>query len=156
GLALSRGLMLAATPGWIDQGERLNALARLLLDLGADPNLPAPDGRYALNLTEDREVAAALLVQGARPRTVGKEGEQPIHYWSGHGDPALVRLLLAKGADPVARDAKGLTPLDWAMSPVAEQGNPEDTLAALLHAGADPNKNAGEGLSLLGLAVLDG
>jgi len=68
------------------QGEQ--ALARLLLDAGADPNLRSGDE------TEGTPLCAAAC----------------------HGQVEIVRALLAHGADPNLREDESWTPLRWAAS----------------------------------------
>lgn len=46
-------LMLAATNGYVK-------LTKLLLDLGADPNLRTPDGRSALDYTQNKDIIALI------------------------------------------------------------------------------------------------
>jgi hypothetical protein len=67
--------------------ERQPAVARLLLDRGADPN------------------------RSAGPRSV-----MPVLLAAGDTDPAILKLLLAHGADPSIEDDKGATPLSQAVS----------------------------------------
>ncbi len=65
--------------------------------------------------------ASWFLDQGVDPNRVGGDkGESSLHVAvrSGAGEP-LLRLLLERGADPTARDASGLTPLEAAR----EKGN---------------------------------
>ncbi len=66
---------------------------------------------------------AALLEPEAPPTG-------PLHEAAALGDPALVRALLAAGANVRARDATGRTPLHMASD--------SHTAAALAEAGADP------------------
>ena len=65
--------------------------------------------------------AAWFLDQGIDPNRVGgKSGESSLHVAvrSGAGEP-LLKLLLDRGANPLARDASGATPLEAAR----EKGN---------------------------------
>ncbi|NAZ81358.1 ankyrin repeat domain-containing protein [Kineococcus sp. R8] len=64
--------------------DRCLAVARLLLDAGADPD----DGRFFEGLPTPFTVLACVVGRG--------EGDQPPHP---HADP-LLRLLLERGADP--------------------------------------------------------
>jgi len=66
-------------------------------------------------------------------------------------DPALLRLLLAGGADPNARSTQGVPVLVLALG----AGN-SGMLDALLAAGADPNQPAMQGLTALHFAAMRG
>ena len=67
-----------------------------------------------------------------------------LHSAAYDGDAVTVSALLAAGADPNARDSKGITPLHHA----AGQGHTA-ALTALLEAGADPDACAGPGRTSL-------
>lgn len=45
------------------------------------------------------------------PTIVTVMGQTPLHFASEQGRPAIVRQLLAAGAQPGATDANGLTPV---------------------------------------------
>jgi truncated hemoglobin YjbI len=69
---------------------------------------------------DDPELVAALLRFGARVddrRQVGQDDDggraTALHYASRAGFTQTIQLLLARGADPCAKDDNGLTPLDW-------------------------------------------
>ena len=85
------------------------SLIEKLLDLGADPNAPAPDGFPPLLLAidlqrEDRHaVLALLLARGGDPAQRGINDWTPLHHAVARRDLDAVRLLLANGADPRAR-----------------------------------------------------
>ena len=64
-----------------------------------------------------------------------KEKRTALHYAT---DPAKIRYLISKGANPNARDAAGQTPLHMCLPMPA-------TLKARLAAGADPNARDAEG-----------
>ncbi len=55
------------------------------------------------------------------------EGIAPLHYAARKCDAAFIRVLINAGANPLLPDAKGETPVDWAVK--AKRG--EDVMAAL-------------------------
>ena len=63
-----------------------------------------------------------------------------------YGDVALMRQLLAAGADPNAANAAGVTPLMWAVPDV-------ERLRVLLDAGADVNAHSDEKRTALVIAA---
>jgi uncharacterized protein len=109
-------------------------MTKLLLDKGADPNRATPAGVTPILFTRDAAVVALLLAKGADVRARSKVGETALmddhrgytalvlaaHF---DGDAVeLVRLLLARGADPHAI-AEGET----ALSLAAKRGETEVT-----------------------------
>jgi uncharacterized protein len=143
--------------------KRLEA-ARALLDGGADANdgslaLAALGGNMALvKLLLDRgakaernsthllneacrgagrggndEIILLLLEHGADPK--GVEGSMgPLHYAAANCGPAVLRAMLARGANPNAKDLGANTPLMFAA--VAGKA---DNVRVLIAAGADVN-----------------
>jgi len=65
------------------------------------------------------------------------------------GNGARVRELIAAGADPNVRGAKGVTPLQWALYHRSPDG-----LKALLSAGADPAVGSDDGMTVVHLAAM--
>jgi ankyrin repeat protein len=59
-------------------------------------------------------LAAALLDRGAKVDGRDKEGVTPLMWACNRGATKLVELLLEHGADVNARTPKGYTPLVWA------------------------------------------
>ena len=97
---------------------------KLLLDSGADVNLPAPTGddwdatplQHAI-LARQSGAVRLLLERGADPnRVAGPNAPAPLMLAAGDTDPAFVNLLLAHGADPTVEDENGATPLSRAVS----------------------------------------
>src|SRR5438067_13696720 len=81
---------------------------RLLLDSGADVNLPGPTGdgwdatplQHAI-LARQPDSVRLLLDRGADPnRTAGPGSLTPLLLAAGDTDPTFLNLLLAHGADP--------------------------------------------------------
>ncbi len=110
------------------------ALARELLDRGADPNgfFVNEYGRMsalygAAGCVHDPELTRLLLERGADP----DDGESLYHATEAP-DPGCLRILLEHGADP-----QGTNALAHALD---EEREPH--LRALLEAGADPNEGA--------------
>lgn len=75
---------------------------------------------------------AALLDRGADPNMKLSRGMTPLHWAAAHGDIALIRLLVSRGAslDPTL-SASGTTPLEAAIV-----GEHADAAATLLELGA--------------------
>jgi uncharacterized protein len=105
--------------------------------------------------------AIALVENGADVRVADRRGNTPLHIAAQIGDAEFVRLLLAKGADPNARNAKALqrggpgggpfrlpageiTPLH-----VAARANQLEAMKLLVAAGADPKLKGEDGTTLL-------
>jgi ankyrin repeat protein len=110
-----------------------------LLTVGLDRHAPADNGisplMAAAMLPNPRFLAAALADATAAPNQSDVKGRDALHLAVLNRQIANVRLLLAKGADPNRKDARGNTPLMVAFQgrrPLAE------IVRALLDAGADP------------------
>ena len=87
---------------------------RALLDAGADPSGDESNGfppiMAALSMLQRTpgskvrddvpRVVELLLERGSDPNQRGINDYTPLHYLAGRGDVALIRLLLAHGADP--------------------------------------------------------
>ena len=108
------------------QAARTGALdtIKLLLDSGADVNLPGPTGddwdatplQHAI-LARQSGAVRLLLDRGADPnRVAGPNAPAPLLLAAGDTDPTFVNLLLAHGADPAIEGENGVTPLSRAVS----------------------------------------
>lgn len=111
-------------------------LCELLVERGADVNLPLPDTAetplHAALCTADRVahdlVLEVLLANGADPnrattpsvetgafmRDCRTKGETPLHRAAAFGTEETIQLLLDHGATIDARDMNGDSPLSWA------------------------------------------
>jgi hypothetical protein len=110
-------------------GTGATDVAMRLLEAGADPNIPDPDGRTPL-------IVAAHF------------GWLDNVRWAREGFPELRDALIAKGADVNARDMAGVT----ALVEAAHHGDAE-TVATLLARGADPARAANDGTTALRAAA---
>jgi ankyrin repeat protein len=97
---------------------------KLLLDAGADVNLPGPTGddwdatplQHAI-LARQSGAVRLLLDRGADPnRVAGPNAPAPLLLAAGDTDPTFVNLLLAHGADPAIEGESGVTPLSRAVA----------------------------------------
>jgi hypothetical protein len=95
--------------------------ANLLLDKGADPNLPASSGWPLLIVAlrdsnlEVQQIAPSLIQHGAKVNVHDGSGWTPLHWAEHHHDDSISQLLLEAGADPQAKDVAGRTPAQVAI-----------------------------------------
>lgn len=129
-------------------------LAKVLLEAGADPNLPSTIQLHTPLMeaarTGDIALAKILLEKGANLHAVSSTGMTALHFAAAEGSAEMVQFLLSKGAHPniATTDApflniecaKGVTPLHLA----ASAGNAE-AITYLLQAGAYINTPDDEG-----------
>lgn len=98
------------------------ATARILVRLGADPNIArqtsdVPALCSAVGIDDPKhperplELAKELLAAGADINVAGPKGLTALHWAAMAGNAAAVRLLLDHGADPNLRDDLQQTPL---------------------------------------------
>jgi ankyrin repeat protein len=134
----------AHTPAVADAAQNRDAAAvKKLIAQGADVNIPEGDGMTALHWAAehgDSAMTMALLRARADVKATTRIGSYtPLQLASRSGSPAVVKVLLAAGADPNRPDANGATALHLA----AAAGSPE-AVSALLEKGANPNARESE------------
>ena len=109
---------------------------RLLLQLGADPNLQTDMGQTALLCTECRSfgMVRSLLEAGAAVNTQNINGWSILAVACKYGCYKIAELLIQYGADVQLSTVDKYTPLM-----IACQNRHEDIAALLLRSNADPN-----------------
>lgn len=95
-----------------------NAIARLLIEYGANPDQTyGKQRRSLLNFavaTGNYGFLSVLLEAGANASSQTASGATPLHFASRAGEGFMVARLLAAGADRYLRDRAGRSPLDVA------------------------------------------
>ena len=107
---------------WASRSGSIEAI-NLLLDSGADVNLPGPTGddwdatplQHAI-LAQQPAAVRLLLDRGADLNRGAGGSPTPLSLAAGDTDPTILKLLLAHGADPSIEDENGATPLSRAVS----------------------------------------
>jgi ankyrin repeat protein len=90
-------------------------MVRLLVELGADLNIPLPDyGDRPLHtaaMVRSLEMTQLLAERGADLHAENKEGSSPFRLAIVHGATEVVRFYLENGFDINEKDSSGWTPL---------------------------------------------
>lgn len=116
---------------------------KLLLDHGAEARpgegvILDASPLFLAAMADDRDNVSLLLGKGADPnrkmRLIGMFPTSPLFEAVGFGDPAMIKALLAGGADVQEKDQDGMTALHWAVV-----ANHAEAAQALLAGGADVN-----------------
>ena len=91
------------------------ALAKYLLNKGADPKIKNDKGRTPLHYASEISLIKLLLEKGADPNAKDYSGITPLHF-AVTKDIKVVKYLIENGADPKVKDNEGITPLFLAIS----------------------------------------
>ena len=121
--------------------EERREVAELLLNAGANPNLPGRSGIAPISAaayTGNTTLVAALLAKGADTLILDATGKSAIVYAAGRGFTPVVKQLLDAGGDVNARYGNDLTALMWAAGHSEEAGaaDVKETIELLIERGA--------------------
>lgn len=108
-------------------------------------------GRTALAAGLRWRYTARLLLYGANPNIVDKQGRNCLHHAAARGSSQSVTRLLTERLDPNLADKDGWTPLFWA----AKEGK-IDNLRVLMDAGADPTITLENQLNIFSVTTYHG
>src|SRR3954464_5587840 len=142
---------------WWSVHHRFQAVAKLSLTLGANPNA-AMGSRSALMeaaYAADTSVVEALLARGAAVDAVDATNGQALHHAArnAQADGSVVRVLLEHGANPVAAQSDGVTPLMLAVSALSG-GTMMNAIAMIAYAD-DVNQRDSDGNNALWIATTE-
>ena len=121
-------LMMAALKGRLD-------IARRLIQRKAEVNKPgwAPLHYAATNAdTEAMPMVRLLLEHHAYIDAASPNGTTPLMMAAHYGNPAVVKLLLEEGADPMLKNQQGLSAIDFANR--AQRAESAEIIAAFVRA----------------------
>lgn len=143
-----------STPLWWAATTSQLKMATLLLDRGADPNLPGFNGRTPLMEAASKKNVALvklLLERGGDPALADQDGITAVHLAALEGELESLKLLVEKGGDVRARTSgAGYEPIHSA----TVKGNLEKVKFLLAH-GADINARNKSGETCLAMALDD-
>ena len=118
-------LMLASIKGQ-------TALAKQLIDKGADVNQPGWAPLHYASTYGHLELMNLLLEHHAYIDAASPNESTPLMMAAMYGTASAVKLLLEAGADPMLRNAQGLTAFDFAQK--ANRSDAVHTIAAFMSA----------------------
>lgn len=122
--------------GWATNFQHLRReVAEFLMAQGVKPNIFAAIALNRADLVQDLVRNDPQLVSRQMSRL--EHRRTPLHFAVFKNRPEMVALLLELGADPIAKDSRGYTPLNCASSKTDKR-----IAADLIAAGADPQEQS--------------
>ncbi|KAF4997934.1 hypothetical protein FDECE_11947 [Fusarium decemcellulare] len=136
----------------VDKNEQ--AMAKLLIDFGADKDTTDMSGRTPLHCatTEGMEAMVKVLLDlGADKEAKDGMGHTPLHIATALGREAMVKLFIDLGANKEAKERHGHTPLHFAI-----MRRMEAMVKLLIDLGADKEAKDENGFMPLHFATIKG
>ena len=99
------------------------------------------------------EAVSLLLDAGCSTSDLDSEGCTPLHHAAREGSPEIIRLLIARGADTRAMTDDGSSVMHCAM--MRHSFELDETLDILLSTEVDPFKARQDGITPLGLLIIE-
>lgn len=87
----------------------------LLLDMGANPNIPNHQGKTPLMVVRNARIAKMLLDTGANVHAQDDHGHTPLFYAVQSGRLVIVMMLLDNNANPLLQNRDGVSPYQYAV-----------------------------------------
>ncbi|MBI3394208.1 MAG: ankyrin repeat domain-containing protein [Spirochaetia bacterium] len=142
------------------QGLRnTDEVIEIFLKKGARLDIQDEGGSYAMEGacgTGKVERVKMMLTVGKFPMQAGDRFNKTLlHNCAAHENPAMIQLLISKGARVDARASNGQTPLAYIIR-ITGSGNKVAAIQALLQGKSDPNAQDNEGNTSLHEAVIGG
>lgn len=116
--ALSSVIGPGVTPLHLAAALDRKEMIEVLLDAGADPEVPTVSGFRPLHWAASRDAVGAamvLLERGAKPDSAAERGITPLHWAAAKNATNVVKLLVVANAALTNTTERGLTPLHWAV-----------------------------------------
>jgi hypothetical protein len=118
-------LMLSALGGYLET-------VKLLVEHGADVNKPGWAPLHYAATRGHLDVMRLLLDQAAYIDAASPNGTTPLMMAAYYGTPSAVKLLLEAGADPMLKNEKDMTAIDFAQR--ANRADSVEIIAAFVRA----------------------
>ncbi|MET0279611.1 MAG: ankyrin repeat domain-containing protein [Steroidobacteraceae bacterium] len=173
GAAVNRETATGFTPLFFALKSGSPQVAAAIAAAGGSTTHVGPEATSAVQLAmyqQDYAFAARMVEAGADLEAFDRNGNTLLHAAVLAGQPALVQLLLARGADPNLPSAP--PKVEWRYEPnfktgdykvpsktpllLAAEGGSAESMQLLLAAGADRNVKAADGSTILHAAVAAG
>lgn len=135
-----------AVVGWVGWIQVNLEGVKLLLDFGADPNIPNSDGNICLHLTQNKDTIEIILPKTNDINTKNNQGYTPL--LKNINNREIVEILIKNGANINAVNNEGSNGLHLLLSEnVIDVTMPIDYITFLINSGVDIHARTNDRLS---------